>query len=228
MSRINSFLSVVACILLQACNEGEKRKTATLVDLPDQEHRVDILDQENKLVPSLNIVGHASGDLNQDGLADSVMVVQDTIADTRPYRLKIFFSTSAKAYQEILSLDSAIDAERPEGKDGYATGNAFNEVTITAGVLHLSIQLLRGSYEHLFRYQNNQFELIGFNITISDGNGSIHSKDYNLSTGRLIITEESYETDKLISRLDTIVRTRPLPNLQHFRPYTYHEGKVDF
>lgn len=179
-------------------------------------------------VSTMGNIWHASGDLNKDGLADSAVVLQDTAADTWPYQLRIFFANPDKTFKEVLVSDTAIDAARPNGKDGYVTGDAFDQVTIRKGVLCLSVELLRGHYEHVFRYQHNRFELIGFSFGSSDGNGTISSSDFNLSTGHFINTRESYETDQLISKLDTVVLIRPLPDLAHFKPFDYHNGPVDF
>ncbi|MGF2414650.1 MAG: hypothetical protein ACQUYJ_20100, partial [Ferruginibacter sp.] len=81
-----------------------------------------------------------------------------------------------------------------------------------------SNQLLRGNFEHQFRFQNGNFELIGFSKVSSDGQGTITSIDFNLSTGLRIETRERYDTDKVLSRSKKKVVIRPLPKLQEFTP----------
>ncbi|MCD0464747.1 hypothetical protein [Flavobacterium sp. ENC] len=161
-----------------------------------------------------------SGDLNQDGLADYVLVSQDTLSDNAPYLLEIYFAESNGHFKRVLSSVKAIDPAFPEGRKGYYNGNAFSDITIKKGILSINNELLRGHYEHKFRYQHNNFELIGFSEVYSDGQGTMGTIDFNLSTGIRIKKTEPYgEDDFPVTKTQKKIIIRPLPNLKDFAPF---------
>lgn len=158
------------------------------------------------------------GDLNKDNLADKVVITQDTVNANAPYRLEIFFKEPNGQYKLIVSSIKIIEPQYPDGRDGFRTGNGFSDVTIKKGVLSVTIQLLRGHYEHKFRFQEGNFELIGFSEVSSDGQGVMESIDFNLLTGIRIEKSERYDTDKVISNKKKKIILRPLPKLQEVVP----------
>jgi hypothetical protein len=160
------------------------------------------------------------GSLNKDNLADRVVITQDTIHTNAPYRLQVFFKEPNGQFKLIVSSVKIIEPQYPDGRDGYETGNSFSDVTIKNRVLSVNFELLRGHYEHKFRFQNGNFELIGFSMVYSDGHGVIVTEDFNLSTGIRIQKEERYDTDdnKTISNTKKKVLIRPLPKLQDVVP----------
>jgi hypothetical protein len=160
------------------------------------------------------------GDLNKDGNIDYAIVTQDTLSDTGPYKLEIYFAQTNGGFKRILSSVKAIEPQFPNGKNGYITGNGFSEITIIKGVLSINNELLRGHYEHKFRFQNGNFELIGFSKVYSDGLGTMDSVDFNLSTGIKIQKTERYdESDEKPTTAKTKIIIRPLPKLQEFTPF---------
>ncbi|KLT69886.1 hypothetical protein [Flavobacterium sp. ABG] len=157
------------------------------------------------------------GDLNKDGLIDYVLVSQDTLNDEGPYKLEIYFAETNGKFKPILSSTKAIDPAFPEGKKGYYSGNAFSEITIKKGILSINIELTRGHYEHKFRFQNGNFELIGFSEAYSDGLGTMTTIDFNLSTGIRIKDTERYDDESgKPTHSQKKVLIRPLPKLQDF------------
>ncbi len=163
-------------------------------------------------------VMEAEGDLNKDNVADKVVVCQDSLNDNAPYRLQIFFKEGNGRSKLIVSSTTIIEPQYPDGRDSYMTGNRFSEVTIKNGVLSVNFELLRGHYEHKFRFQNGNFELIGFSSVSSDGNGIMTTTDFNLSTGIRIEKTERYDTGKLLSSTKRKILIRPLPKLQDVIP----------
>ena len=160
------------------------------------------------------------GDLNKDGLIDYVQVLQDTISETAPYKLEIYFAETNGTFKKIISTIKAIDPQFPEGRNGYYNGNSFYEITIIKGILSIHNELIRGNFEHKFRYQNGNFELIGFSQVYSDGQGTMGMVDFNLSTGVRIKTTEPYgEDDFPKTKNQTKMMIRPLPKLQDFTPF---------
>ncbi len=158
------------------------------------------------------------GDLNKDGLPDKVIVTQDTVHENAPYRLQVFFKEPSGQYKLIVTSTKIIEPQYPDGRDGYRTGDEFGEVSINKGILGIRFDLLRGNYEHKFRFQKGNFELIGYTEYLSDGQGVMRSIDFNLSTGVRIEKLERYDTDKLLSQKTKKILIRPLPKLQDLVP----------
>ncbi|HRH51667.1 MAG TPA: hypothetical protein PLP23_23160 [Panacibacter sp.] len=163
-------------------------------------------------------VMEVTGDLNKDGLPDKVSVTQDTLNENAPYRLQIFFKDNKGQFKLIATSTKIIEPQYPDGRNGYRTGNGFSDVTIKNRVLSVSFELLRGHYEHKFRFQNGNFELIGFSEVSSDGRGVMETIDFNLSTGIRIEKSERYDTDKVISNKKKKILIRPLPKFQDVVP----------
>lgn len=165
-----------------------------------------------------HIVIQVEGDLNKDGIKDVVIVSQDTIQESAPYRIQVFFRDRGNKLRLITSSTKLIKEQYPNGRD-WETGNGFSEIKIENGVLIVDFDLLRGHFLHKFRYQNGSFELIGYTYNASDGQGKIYHTDYNLSTGLKISKVESYETGEVFSNTKTKKLINPLPKLQDVVPF---------
>jgi len=160
------------------------------------------------------------GDLNKDGLVDYVQVLQDTLSKTAPYKLEIYFAEANGSFKKIVSTTKAIDAQYPDGRNGYYNGNSFYKIDVIKGILSIQNELIRGNFEHKFRYQNGNFELIGFSEVYSDGQGTMGTIDFNLSTGICIKTTEPYGEENFPkTNTKKKILIRPLPKLQDFAPF---------
>ena len=167
-------------------------------------------------------VTKVAGDLNKDNLIDKVVVLQDTMNDKAPYKLQIFFNQGNGSYKLISSSTKIIEPAFPDGKAGFKDGHEFSGITINNGVVIINNELLRGHYEHKFRYQNGYFELIGFSHVSSGGIGVMYTTDFNLATGERIEKEERYDIDKVLKNKKTKIIIRPLPRLDNFKPFESH------
>lgn len=166
-----------------------------------------------------HLITEERGDLNKDGFLDLVRVTQDTIAATRPYRLQVFFNQPNGKQQLIVTTDQVIEAEFPNGRDGLRSEAGFDTISIKNNVIIIRIQLTRGMFMHKFRFQQGNFELIGFTMLNSDGLGTMYEEDFNLSTGMRFFKEERYDTgDVTVNRKEKKL-IRPLPKLQDFVPF---------
>lgn len=165
-----------------------------------------------------HVVMEVAGDLNKDNLPDKAIVSQDTINENAPYRLQVFFKKPNGQFKLIVTSTKIIEPQFPDGRDGYNTGNGFSGITIKNGVLSVNFGLLRGHFEHKFRFQHGNFELIGFSEAFSDGHGNLTITDYNLSTGIRIEKSERYDSEKVISIKKKKILIRPLPKLQDIIP----------
>ena len=159
------------------------------------------------------------GDLNKDGLLDKAIVSQDTLNENAPYRLQIFFKQTNGQLNLIATSTKIIESQYPNGRDGWRTGNGFSNITIKQGVLTVHFELMRGHYEHKFRFQNGNFELIGFSKVSSEGHGEMETIDFNLSTGIRIEKIERTDTNKVLSNKKKKILVRPLPKLQDVIPF---------
>ncbi|ENA1802989.1 hypothetical protein ABF179_002410 [Flavobacterium psychrophilum] len=160
-----------------------------------------------------------AGDLNKDNLLDKVIVTQDTLNENAPYRIQVFFKQPNGKLKLVVTSTKIIEPQYPDGRNGYKTGNGFSDVTIEKGILSVNFELLRGHFEHKFRFQNGNFELIGYTEAQSNGRGEIYYVDFNLSTGIKIEKIENYETDKIVSNKKSKIIIRPLPKLQDIQPF---------
>ena len=175
------------------------------------------------LLPQANfdyLITTAKGDLNNDKIADSCVVLHDTLAENQPFRLKIYFKNSQGGYDLALQSDSAIEARYPNGKTGLINSTLFLGISIKSGSLIISEELTRGHYEHKFRFQRGGFKLVNFTQAYSDGQGIIYMTDYNLSTGDLLETTERYDTGKRLSKKMKVLKVNFLPDLLTFKPHT--------
>lgn len=163
-------------------------------------------------------ITEVEADLNNDYLADKVIVTQDSLNEKGPYRLQIFFREPSGQLKLAVTSTQLIEAQYPNGRDGWATGNGFSGLEIKDGLLSVSCELLRGHYEHIFRLKNGNFELIGYSKVNSNGQGIIQYIDFNLVTGIRVEQSERYDTDKIISRKKRKIIIRPLPKLEDLVP----------
>lgn len=150
----------------------------------------DILD----FVPSnWEIIGKAEGDLNKDGLTDAVLIVQDTkeekIIGTHNENLRILFilfkEKDNSGYSLNFQSNTYIPLDNIENME-----DRFNSVDIKKGILNFSFLYFcnAGCWEmtsstYKFRFQNNQFELIGYeDETIHRASGETSRLSINFST----------------------------------------------
>lgn len=167
------------------------------------------------------LVAKVIGDLNKDNLNDKVIVTQDTINQNSPYKLQLFFAQPNGEFKLIATSTKIIAPQYPNGRNGYRTGDGFMNITINKGVVSVNFGLLRGHFEHKFRFQNGNFELIGFSSVSSDGHGTMYTTDFNLSTGIRIEKTENYgeEDNKVPTNIKKKILIRPLPKIQDVEPY---------
>lgn len=160
-----------------------------------------------------------SGDLNKDQLPDKVVVTQDTIQENAPYQLQIFLVQPDGTYQLFVTSKKLIEPEYPNGREGTSSRYRLADISIKNNILALSFDLIRGNFNYKFRFQNGNFDLIGYTEVQSNSLGRIYYTDFNLSTGIKIEKTENYATDEIISNTKRKVMIRPLPKIQDIIPF---------
>ena len=168
----------------------------------------------------VNVIALAEGDLNNDGIPDLAVVTQDTLSDYRPYELSVFIVDEKGLVKLKVRTKQAIEPQYPDGVEGYKAGIGFESVLINKGELLIANQLLRGHYQHKFRFQNNNFELIDYAYVSSDGLGKIYEINYNLASGELRELTTSYIDDVILKDSKRILKLDKLPTLDNFKPFS--------
>ena len=173
--------------------------------------------QNNKTQFSHKIL-EVSGDLNKDQLADKVVVTQDTIQESAPFRLQIFLAKPDGTDQLSVTTTKLIEPQYPNGRSSFTSGSSLADISIKNKVLIVSFDLIRGTFTYKFRLQNDNFELIGYNEA-QVNSGQIYYIDFNLSTGIKIEKTGNIGSDKIISNTKRKVLIRPLPKIQDLIPF---------
>jgi len=131
----------------------------------------------------------AAGDLNGDNVPDLVAVVEwkDTIEELRPDKtvnlgspriLLIFFKNSQTvSFDLVLQHNTFIIRYGEGGMDP----EGYGKVSIKNKVLDIYYSLMHGLADYKFRYQQNDFYLIGA-MNSGVGGGQINSWDINFLT----------------------------------------------
>ena len=136
---------------------------------------------EDLLPYGYEIIQKETGDLNGDGVADVAFIVRDADNEHIASGIMIFFDIRDRGWQLVLDNRTCLTFLNEEsvqmGSDGTPS------ITISRGALRISFT--RGSSfgaAFTFRFQNNAFELIGYDHQIRhDGSISI-----NFSSRRML------------------------------------------
>jgi hypothetical protein len=148
-------------------------------------------------VPSgYTVVDTVSGDLDKD-LVPELVVAYNTgpeIDNESVSRALIIYKRSGKAWKEWKRSSQALYGS----DDGGMMGDPFGGMEITNGVLHISHSggsSWKWGFTDKYRYQNGDFYLIGY--TSVDGKPCEYwmDIDFNLSTGKMIVTKEYEECE---------------------------------
>lgn len=190
------------------------------------------------------ILAQAEGDLNKDKKSDVVLIIEDTNPENiykneslgnpelnlNPRYLLILFKTE-KGYklQEINKtfLPSESDIESPCLADPLMDGG----IEIKNGALLLSINYwmscgswYTGTDIYTFRYQKNEFELIGFDSSeFHRASGEMNATSINFSTKKMSITSggnmfgEDVDGNEMDSEEKTEWKTFKLDKLQNLK-----------
>ena len=125
-------------------------------------------DPDDFLVENWFLLDSSGGDLNKDGLKDLVLVLQyrDTIQEKRPDnsinlgspRILLVLFKEAAGYR-LVTQDTSFITRYGEGG---MSPDAYDGVEIIKGILFIKLEHVRSFLTYKFRYQQNDFYLIGF------------------------------------------------------------------
>jgi hypothetical protein len=146
----------------------------------------------------------AGGDLNSDGNRDMALVIEykDTITEMRPDTtentgspriLLILFKNAATGnYDMVLQNNTFIMRYGEGGMDP----EPYDKMSITGKVLDISFEFVRGNLNYKFRFQQNDFYLIGASNMGISGVSEDHW-DVNFSTKKAKHSWGKPNSDKL-------------------------------
>ena len=184
----------------------EKSTTSVIEEYP-----TDFPEQGNKMedfVPKhWSAIMKVDGDLNKDGLTDTALIVEqknpnnisvteynDTL-NTNPRALLVLFKQENGTYKLAAKNDKGF-IEPPKENSSLLDPLEEGDINIKNNTLRLNFQYFfsAGSWyitnvEYVFRYQNNNFELIGVETNSFDrSTGEETIVSFNLSTNKLETT----------------------------------------
>lgn len=171
-----------------------------------------------------------TGDLNKDGFADKAMVIENTnpkniIANeglgmsklnTNPRILLVLFKTNANSYRLGVKNFGFIPSEN-DAESTCLADPLIQEggITIEKGLLKISYQywFSCGSWyvtnkDYTFRYQNQKFELIGYDdSSFHRSSGAMSSISINFSTHKMSETNGGNEFVEEENKPKTVRKT---------------------
>ncbi len=176
----------------------------------------------------------AEGDLNKDNLPDIVVVVEadkavkslkETDNDQQPRILFVAFKQADGSYKLSIQSNESIMLSN----EGGVFGDPWAGLVIERGTL--LVQFYGGSssrwgYDYRWRFQNNDWFLIGATYTSSSTHDASYEKyDFNLITGATEISKGTGEDAKGNTPKDKVTRItigkKPLLKLKTFKPVQY-------
>ena len=170
--------------------------------------------------PNWKLFEEADGDLNKDSIDDVALIIENQTPhgdEGKDRVLLILFHTSKNA-------DSYMPASRAEhailsSESGGLLGDPFSRMEIKKNVLRIDFE--GGSADkwattHRYRFQDGAFHLIGATFK-ADYYGKTDVYDYNVSTGKIIVTKKD-PANKAYNSVTNLVHKIKPPVLDYFSP----------
>lgn len=199
--RSKLFLCPLIAILLLA-SSASAVPAQVEIPLPSSKSKTGRLAVKEWIAPGWKMISSSTGDLNQDGNADWVLVLEEEnpanrkpnevlgprVLNLNPRRLVVLLQT-ASGFHQVLTADRFIPSENDEDSPCLADPLLeYGGIQVLKGVLKIELGywLSCGTYHvshttFAFRYENNRFRLIGLDgseFMRSGGEGSEYSTNY--------------------------------------------------
>ncbi len=227
MKKIITLLSVLSTLLVISCKKESKSNSEqkTEAETSSKTDTKVTHKETKKIAPKLEQLKEAIGDLDNDGIDERVVVYNSSRSNENGIEREIhFFKKEGTSWIPWKKTNEGI----LESKMGGMFGDPFKEITIKNGILeiqHLGGSRYKWETSNKYRFQNENFELIGYtqkNAALCEFSYLI---DYNLSTGNALLEKNKDKCNgqgdstgkKTLLSKKVKYNTTPLPNL--------HDGK---
>ncbi len=238
------YLSIVGTILIMStiisCKDSKKTdkelntEVTELQEIPEVEEsttetKKDITDFIPKNYVSFDTI---YGDLNKDGLEDCVLIIKGTDKSKiieHEYRGKldrnrrgiIVLFNKNKGYELAVENYDCFSSENEEGGVYFAPELS---VEIDKAKLHVSYGHGRyGYWSYMFRFQNNDFELIGYDGSYNRGPIVITETSINFLTRTKIVNhntnEDAEEENEVFEKTVTKISKNKLLKLSEIKDF---------
>ena len=152
--------------------------------------------QENFAPDGFEILEEKMGDLDRDGIAEKVIVYNttDTTEDGIVREIRVLKRSGTKWNLWKKSRNAVL-----KSREGGMMGNPFEGIEITNGILIISFSggsSWKWFYADKYRFQHNEFELIGHSNTYGKLCEYWTNLDFNLSTGKIVYKKEFEDCEK--------------------------------
>ena len=164
------------------------------------------------------------GDLNNDGKEDKVLVVMDTLDETRPLKLQIFLSQPDGKLILAVYSTKIIEPQYPAENKWKPNGFQIPIFFIENSILQMRSEIENGNITYDFKYKNGNFELIHVS-KLTNNSTKAYVDEYTTFTDTQfdLVTGIRAETDdKLGSKNPMAIRKKkvlisPLPKIQDMK-----------
>lgn len=154
---------------------------------------------QNQLVPNQYVaIQEVTGDLDKDGINEKVVVYNISDKENEIEGIDREVIIFKKKKENWVIWHRSLNAVG-NSKDGGMMGDPFEEIEIKNGILLISESggsSWKWGHVDKYRYQNKQFELIGY----TSENGKLceywQTFDYNLITGKILVTKKYERCDE--------------------------------
>jgi hypothetical protein len=183
------------------------------------------------------LIDSAQGDLNKDSLPDQVLIIENTdprnfihndgmgsdTLNANPRILLVLFKDKNSGNYKLVTQNNVF-IPPPNDTVSPCLADPLEEtegITIKNGVLGLHFQYwlscgswFTSNHDYLFRYQNKQFELIGFNsMEFHRSSGEMSEYSINFSTKKLAHTEGGNMFEETATKPKTTWKKFTLPKM---------------
>lgn len=207
------WLAVLSFMAVFSCTKEDKKEkspeaqkspeTTVMASEKENPTAAETKKEINDFVPEGYYVFEKSfGDLNKDGVKDCILVIkkidpQNIITDENRGKLDrnrrgiiVLFKTD-KGYELASENNTCFSSENEEGGNYYAP-----ELMVYEEKGNLNIHYAHGRYgywKYIFRYQNSDFELIGYENSSNTGPVVNNTTSINFSTKKMLTQENTNE-----------------------------------
>lgn len=155
-----------------------------------------VVAQEHVIPRGFGVLAEKTGDLDKDGIPEKVIVYNttDTTDEGITRKLYILKYVDSKWIGWKQSANAVLKSQQ-----GGMMGDPFEGIEVKNGLLIVSVaggSSWKWAHQDKYRFQNNEFELIGYTSNAGKPCEYWTDIDFNISTGKIIYKKEYEDCDK--------------------------------